>query len=446
MMIFKKSISRRTFLRGAGTALAVPMLDAMCPAFGSTLQTTPTQAKRLSFFTVPNGIIMEKWTPAGAGKEFELTPILEPLSAFKGRMLVISGLANNEARKLEFEVAGDHPRACSAYLTATHPKMTSGSDIQCGISIDQVAAKELGKRTQLPSLELGLEASAMGACESAYSCTYYNTISWSSPTTPLPMENRPRAVFERLFGDSTDPAERAARMQENRSILDFVSEDLNKLMRAVGQSDRAKLDQYFEAVRSVEQQIQVAEQQGLKDLPKYEKPIGVPEPFSNYAKLMLDLEVLAFQGDVTRVSTFMLGHEMGGRAYPELGFGDPHHSLTHHQGDKAKIAKVVEVNIFHAKLFQYFLEKMGAAPESDGSLLDHSLVFYGSALSDGNMHLYKDLPTILIAGGIDGIQGGRHIQYPAETPMANLYLSLLEKLGIHEEKFGDSTGHLDLNA
>ena len=443
-MVFKKSISRRTFLRGAGTALALPMLDAMVPAFGSTLETTSNQGKRLSFFTVPNGIIMDKWTPSTTGKGFELTPILEPLAAFKDRMLVLGGLANNEARKMEFEVAGDHPRACSAFLTATHPKMTSGSDIYCGISIDQVAARGLGKQTQLPSLELGLEQSAMGACESAYSCTYYNTISWSSPTTPLPMENRPRAVFERLFGDSTDPAERQARMEENRSILDFVSDDLKKLMGSVGQSDRAKLDQYFEAVRSVEQQITVAEGQGLKDLPKYEKPIAVPEPFSNYAKLMLDMEVLAFQGDVTRVSTFMLGHEMGGRAYPELGFGDPHHSLTHHQGDKAKIAKVVEINIFHAKLFQYFLEKMRAVPDGDGTLLDRSLVFYGGALSDGNMHLYKDLPVVLIAGGIDGIQGGRHIKYPVDTPMANLYLTLLDKLGIHEEKFGDSTGHLDL--
>ncbi len=446
MMIFKKSISRRTFLRGAGAALAVPMLDAMCPAFTSAAETESNLAKRLSFFTVPNGIIMEKWTPPTVGKGFELLPILEPLAGFKDRMLVISGLANNEARKLEFEVAGDHPRACSAYLTATHPKMTSGADIQCGISIDQVAARELGKRTPLPSLELGLEASAMGACESAYSCTYYNTISWSSPTTPLPMENRPRAVFERLFGDSTDPAERKARMEENRSILDFVSEDLNRLMRSVGTSDRAKLDQYFEAMRSVEQQIQIAEQQGVKDLPKYDKPIGVPEPFSNYAKLMLDLEVLAFQGDVTRVCTFMLGHEMGGRAYPELGFGDPHHSLTHHQGDKAKIAKVAEINVFHAKLFQYFLEKMQAATEGTGSLLDHSLVFYGSALSDGNMHLYKDLPTVLIAGGVAGLQGDRHVKYPADTPMANLYLSLLEKLGIHEQKFGDSTEHLNLES
>src|SRR6266850_1058312 len=446
MMIFKKSIPRRTFLRGTGAALALPLLDAMFPAFASAAQMASRTVSRLSFFTVPNGIIMDKWTPAAVGGGYELTPVLEPLAAFKDRILVLSGLAKNEARKLEFEIAGDHPRACSEYLTATHPKMTSGADIHCGVSVDQIAARELGKQTQLPSLEMGLEMPVVGACESAYSCVYYNTLVWSTPTTPLPMENRPRAVFERLVGDSTDPAERAARMKENRSILDLVSQDLKRLMKSVGESDRVKLDQYSDAVRSVEQQIQVAEQQSSKELPKIQKPIGIPEKFSDYAKLMLDLQVLAFQGDMTRVGTFMLGHEMGGRAYPELGFGDPHHSLTHHQGDKAKIAKVVEINIFHMKLFQYFLEKLRAVPEDGGTLLDSSLVVYGSALSDGNMHLYKDLPVLLVAGGVAGIRGGRHIRYPENTPMANLYLTLLDKLGIHVENFGDGTGKLDLAA
>jgi len=444
MMIFKKSIPRRTFLRGAGTALALPLLDAMFPAFASAAETASKTATRLSFFTVPNGIIMDKWTPGAVGNGYEITPILEPLAAFKDCILLLSGLANNEARKLEFEIAGDHPRACSAYLTATHPKMTSGADIHCGVSVDQIAARELGKHTQLPSLEIGLEIPVVGACESAYSCVYYNTIVWSTPTTPLPMENRPRAVFERLVGDSTDPTERAARMKENRSILDLVSQDLKRLMRSVGESDRAKLDQYSDAVRSVERQIQVAEQQSSKELPSMQKPIGMPEKFSDYARLMLDLQVLAFQGDMTRVSTFMLGHEMGGRAYPELGFGDPHHSLTHHQGDTAKIAKVLQINIFHAKLYQYFLEKMRSVPDGDGSLLDHSLLVYGSALSDGNMHLYKDLPVLLVAGEVAGIQGGRHIRYPEDTPMANLYLTLLDKLGVPVENFGDSTGKLEL--
>jgi hypothetical protein len=442
----KKSIARRTFLRGAGTALALPLLDAMVPAFASPAETAAKAVKRLSFFTVPNGIIMEKWTPATVGSSFELTPILEPFGPFKDRMLIIGGLANNEARKLEFEINGDHPRACSAYLTCTHPKMTSGADIRCGVSVDQIAARELGKQTQLASLEMGLESTLIGACESAYSCVYYNTIVWSTPTTPLPTENRPRAIFERLVGDTTNSAERAARLAENRSILDWVSGDLKRLMRSVGESDRFKLDQYAEAVRSVERRIQLAEEQASRELPKMEKPIGVPENFSDYAKLMLDLQVLAFQGDMTRVSTFVFGHEMTGRAYPELGFGDPHHALTHHQGDAAKIEKVLRINMFHATLFQYFLEKMQSVPEGDGTLLDHSLISYGSPLSDGNMHMHKDLPVMLIAGGVAGIRGGRHIRYTQDTPMANLYLALLEKLGIELDKFGDSTGKLDLNA
>ena len=293
---------------------------------------------------------------------------------------------------------------------------------------------------------MGLESTLIGACESAYSCVYYNTIVWSTPTTPLPTENRPRAIFERLVGDTTNAAERAARLAENRSILDWVSEDLKRLMRTVGESDRFKLDQYAEAVRSVERRIQLAEEQASRELPKIEKPIGIPEKFSDHAKLMLDLNVLAFQADMTRVSTFVFGHEMTGRAYPELGFGDPHHALTHHQGDKAKIEKVLRINIFHATLFQYFLEKMQSVVEGDGTLLDHSLISYGSPLSDGNMHLHKNLPVMLIAGGVGSIRGGRHIRYPQDTPVANLYLALLERLGIELDKFGDSTGKLDLNA
>ena len=443
MMVFQKAIPRRTFLRGAGAALALPMLDAMVPAFARA-QIATGAARRLAFFAVPNGIIMDQWTPASAGTGLSMTPVLEPMAAFRDRMVVIGGLANNEARKLEFEIAGDHPRACSAYLTATHPKMTSGADIHCGVSVDQIAAKELGRQTPLPSLEIGLETPMIGACESAYSCVYYNTLSWKGPETPLPMENRPRAVFERLVGDSTDPAGRLARIQENRSILDFVAQDLARLMRSVGQADRLKLDQYSDAIRSVEQQIQVSEQQAPRDLPDMAKPMGVPEKFSDYTKLMLDLQVLAFQGDLTRVGTFMVGHEMGGRAYPELGFGDQHHSLTHHQGDKAKIAKVIQINVFHATLYRYVLEKMRSTPEGDGSLLDRSLLVYGSPLSDGNMHLYKDLPVLLVAGAATGIAGNRHLRLPDETPMANFYLTLLDRMGVHLERFGDSTGRVSL--
>jgi hypothetical protein len=444
MFITKAHLPRRAVLRGLSASLALPLLDAMVPAFASAKQLASSRITRLSFLTVPNGIIMDQWTPAAAGSRFPLTPVLEPLRDFKNRMVLLSGLANNEARKLEFEIAGDHPRACSAYLTATHPRMTSGADIHCGVSVDQLAAKELGRDTQLPSLEIGLETPMVGACESAYSCVYYNTICWSSDTTPLPMENRPRAVFERLFGDSTDPAERVARIRENRSILDFVSRDLERLRRSIGASDRLKLDQYSDAVRSVERQIQVAEQQSAKDLPDFEKPIGVPDKFSDYAKLMLDLQVLAFQADVTRVSTFMVGHEMGGRAYPELGFGDQHHSLTHHQGDAGKIAKVIQINIFHAALYSYFLDRMESVPDGDGSLLDRSLLVYGSPLGDGNMHLYKDLPVLIVAGAATGIAGDRHVKYPENTPMANLYLTLLDRVGVHVDGFGDSTGRIEL--
>ena len=443
MMVFRKAIPRRTFLRGAGTVLALPLLDAMRPALASAADNA-TGATRLSFFAVPNGIIMNKWTPAAVGGSFPITPVLEPLAAFRDRMVVIGGLANNEARKLEFEIAGDHPRACSAYLTAAHPKMTSGADIHCGVSVDQIAANALGKQTPLPSLEIGLETPMIGACESAYSCVYYNTISWKGPETPLPMENRPRAVFERLVGDTTDPVERRVRIQENRSILDFVSDDLKRLLRSVGQSDRLKLDQYAEAIRSVEQQIQVAEQQPADRLPDIEKPIGIPEKFSDYARLMLDLQVLAFQGNITRVATFMVGHEMGGRAYPELGFGDQHHSLTHHQGDQEKIAKVLQINIFHAQLYRYFLDKMREVPDGDGSLLDHSLLVYGSPLSDGNMHLYRDLPVLLIAGAATGVAGNRYVRYADDTPMANLYLTLLDRLGVTVERLGDGTGRVTL--
>jgi hypothetical protein len=445
MMIFNKAVPRRTFLRGVGAAMALPLLDSMFPAFASAAETSAKMATRISFLTVPNGIIMDKWTPATTGANYELTPVLQPLAKFKDRFVVISGLANNQAKKYDGEIAGEHPRACSAYLTGAHPKMTSGADIHVGVSIDQVAAKELGQHTQLASLEIGLESSdTVGACESAYSCAYYNTMVWITPATPLPMENRPRAVFERLFGDtdSTDPRERAARMRENSSILDLVTDDVKRLMGRVGENDRAKLDQYLDSVRSVERRIQMAEQETSKQMPTLQKPIDVPEIFSDYCKLMFDLQVLGLQSDITRVTTFMVGHEMSNRAYPELGFGDQHHSLTHHQGDTEKIAKVIQVNIFHAKLFAYLLDKMQSIPDGDGSLLDHSLILYGGALSDGNMHLYKDLPALLVTSGIGGIKGGRHIQFPTDTPIANLYLKVLDMLGVEADQFGDSNGKL----
>jgi len=447
MMIFQKAIPRRTFLRGIGATLALPLLEGMVPAFASNLDTAGGKATRLAFVTVPNGIIMDKFTPTKEGSGFELTPVLEPLAPFRDQLLVLSGLNSNEARQLPGEIAGDHPRACSAFLTGVHPKMTSGADLRAGTSVDQIAAQELGKKTQLASLELGIEPPGiLGSCESAYSCAYYNTISWRNPTTPLPMENQPRAVFERLFGDSetTDPKERLARIRDNRSILDFVTQDASRLMRGLGPSDRTKVGQYLDAIRDVERRIQMAEEQSSRELPKLDRPVGVPATFTEHLKLMFDLEVVAFQSDLTRVGTLQVGHEMSNQAYPELGFGDPYHPLTHHQGDAEKIAKVIRCNIFHTTLLAYFLDKMRSTPDGDGSLLDHSMIVYGSPLSDGNMHLFKNLPILLLGGGGGQIKGNRHIRFPKDTPMTNLYLTLLDKLGVSVESFGDSTGKLEL--
>jgi hypothetical protein len=445
MMIFKKAIPRRAFLRGIGASVALPLLDSMVPAFAAPAE-TPV-ATRLAFFYAPNGITMDKWTPAAEGSSFELTPILKPLGAFRDRMLVLSGLDQNQGHSMPGENAGDHPRASATYLTCVHPKATSGSDLRAGTSVDQIAAKELGKHTQLASLELGIEPTEiLGTCESAYSCAYYNTICWRTPTTPLPMENNPRAVFERLFGDSesTSREERLARIQEKRSVLDFASRGVARLMRDVSSSDRVKVTQYLEAVRDVERRIQMAEEQSSRDLPSLQRPVGIPSTFTEHIKLLMDIEVLAYQCDLTRVCTVMVGHEMGLQAYPELGFTDPYHPLTHHNGDPEKVEKVIQIDIFHAKMFAYFLEKLASTPEGDGSLLDHALIVYGSGLSDGNLHLHDNLPVLLIAGQASQVTGGRHIRYPKGTPMANLYLTMMDTLGVPVERLGDSTGRLGL--
>jgi len=446
MVVFKKAIPRRTFLRGVGATLALPVLDAMTPA----MTAATTRPIRMAFLQTPNGIfnLRNEWTPKAVGPNFELTRTLEPLAAFKDRMLVISGLDNQQAAGLTGEVGGDHPRACTAWLTGTHAKMTSGADLRAGISVDQIAAKEFGKHTQLASLEMGLESGeVVGACESAYGCAYYDTISWRNETTPLPMENRPRAIFERLFGDAgTDPKARLALRQEDRSILDAINSDVRRLRMKVGGTDRGKIDQYLEAVRDVERRMQLAERQGENELNvTIGSPVGAPEVFSDYFKLMADLMVLAWQTDMTRVITFQMGHEMSGRAYPELGFGDAHHPCTHHQGDPEKQEKTTKINILHTKMLSYYLGQLKATADGDGSLLDHSMILYGAGLSDANLHLYTDLSLLLVAGGVGGIKGGQHVRYPLRTPMANLLLTMLDKANVpHVEKLGDSTARLDL--
>src|SRR3954451_15552507 len=446
MVITKKYIPRRTFLRGAGAVLALPVLDAMTPA----LSAETARPIRLGFVQVPNGImnLKNEWAPKAEAPLTEMTRILEPLADLKDHMTLISGLDSQQAAGLNFEVGGDHPRACTAWLTGTHAKMTSGADLRAGISVDQIAAREFGKYTQLASLEIGLESpEVVGACESAYGCAYYNTIAWRNETSPLPMENRPRAVFERLFGESgtTSPEVRMALRAEDRSILDAILSDVRRLRGKLGGADRGKIDQYLEAIRDVERRMQLADKQGDREIPQIEGPAGAPEVFSEYFKLMTDLLVLAWQTDMTRVITFMMGHEMSSRAYPEVGFGDAHHPNTHHQGDPEKIEKTVKINTFHTKMLSYYLDRLRSTSDGDGSLLDHSLILYGAALSDANLHLYTDLPLLLMGGGVAGIKGGQHVRYPKRTPLSNLLLAMLDKSNVpREDHLGDSVKALDL--
>ena len=447
MVVFKKAIPRRTFLRGLGATVALPLLDSMIPAFASTLAPAGGSNIRLGFLYVPNGIIMDKWTPATEGKGFEITPTLVPLAPFKDQLLVLSGLAHNTGKALEGEGGGEHARASAVFLTGAHPKKTEGADLRAGISVDQVAAQHLGKETQLASLELAVDSNdVVGTCDIGYSCAYSNTLCWRTPTTPVLMENSPRLVFERMFGDSdtTNPAARRAKAKEDHSILDLVRGDVGRLLKEISPDDRGKLTEYFDAIRDIERRIQLAEEQSFQEMPSLERPIGVPAIFSEHAKLMLDLQVLAYQCDLTRVVTFMIGREQNTRVYSELGMSDSYHPLTHHQGDTKKIEKVTQIDHLHTQLVAYFLEKMRATRDGDGSLLDHSMIVYGSALSDGNLHVHNDLPILLAGGGGGKIKGGRHIRYPQDTPTTNLYLTLLETAGVSVDTLGDSTGKLEL--
>ena len=442
MIVLKKAIPRRAFLRGAGAALALPFLDSMVPAFAAA-----NAPVRMGFFYVPNGINMRKWTPAAEGTGFALTPTLEPLAPFRNQLVVLTGLDSNQANALPGEGGAFHTRTTSAYLTGVHPKLTKGTDIQLGVSVDQIAAMRLGQETQLSSMELALDnGDPAGICEGELTCAYAN-LSWRSSTTPLPMENRPRAVFERLFGDSetTDSAARRAQIQESRSILDSVREEVGRLNGKLHSKDRAKLSEYLDAIRDTERRIQIAEQQASRELPTLTRPGGsIPSTFEDYAKLMFDLEVLAFQTDLTRVCTFMLAHESSVRTYPEIGVPEAHHAVSHDRGDVSLMEKKAQIDAYHVKLFSYFVGKLASTPDGDGSLLDHSMLVYGAGMSDGNMHLNQDLPVALIGGAGGKLKGGRHLRYAKGTPITNLYLRMLDTLGVQVENLGDSTGKLEL--
>ena len=390
---------------------------------------------------------MDRWTPAGEGTGFAFAPTMKALEPFREDLLVLSGLAQVNGRALG-DGSGDHARAGATWLTGVHPKKTEGADIHAAISADQIAARDLGKFTQLSSLEIGLEAPTLaGSCDTGYSCAYTNTISWRSPTTPNPMEVNPRAVFERLFGeaDSTDPAARLASLSEQRSILDYVAADVSRLKSRLGASDSRKLTEYLEAIRDIERRIQKAEERSASvKLPEMERPSSIPEEFEEHARLMMDLMVIAYQTDMTRVISCMLAREGSNRSYRSIGVPDGHHSVTHHQGDPEKIEKTTKINQLHAQTFAYLLQKMHSTPDGDGTLLDHSMMLYGSSISDGNAHTHDNLPIVLVGGACGQIKGGRHVVFPKETPMNNLLLTMLSKAGVHTPgELGDSNGFLD---
>jgi hypothetical protein len=443
MIVTGKHLPRRTFLKGLGAAVALPMLDAMTPAFAApALKQAPT---RLAFTYIPNGVTLEAWTPAVGGRDFEFTRILKPLEGLREHTLVITGLAQQNANALA-DGAGDHARAAACYLTGVHPRKTAGADIQAGVSVDQIAAGAIGGDTRYPSIELGCDESrTVGNCDSGYSCAYTNSLSWRSPTSPMPPETNPRLAFERLFGGidaGLDPATRAIRRRERRSILDVVAARTNALVGSLGPSDRRKMDEYLTSVREIERRIEIAERDTREVTPDFEMPSGVPVLFADYASLMFDMQAIALQADLTRVSTLMLGREGSLRTYPEIGVPDPHHPLTHHRDNPEWIEKVTKVNVLHMELFAKFVAKLAATPDGDGTLLDHSIVVYGSGIADGNKHTHEDLPVV-VAGHGGGLLGGRHLVYPTNTPMTNFYLTMLDRIGVKEETIGDSTGRVE---
>ena len=444
MFITKKHLPRRTVLRGLGAAVALPLLDAMVPAATATARTAAAPVKRLGVFYVPNGMSMPYWFPRAEGPLEKLPPTLRALDHLKERVLLCGGLDDEPANLVKG--GGDHARSAGTFLTGVPFRITSGADVHAAVSMDQIAARELSKETQIASLELGIESNAMvGNCDGGASCAYTNTIAWRTPTTPLPIENDPRAVFERLFGTSgsTDPRARRERLRRDRGILDAVGAELKDLGSVIGPGDRVKLDEYLDALRDVERRIRMAEEQSARELPVVDQPVGVPGGYEEHARLMMDLLALAYQTDLTRVATFMLAREVSGRAYPEIGVSDSHHPLSHHQDEPAKLERLHRINEHHFRQFAYLVDKLAALPEGDGAMLDSTLFLYGTGISDSNTHFHDDLPIALVGGKAAGIDGGRYVRYAADTPLTNLHVTILEKLGTPIEALGDSTGKLD---
>ena len=438
--ITKKYLSRRTLLRGMGVSVALPLLDSMIPAQTPLARTAATSKSRLSCIYVPHGATMDKWTPAADGKGFAFTETLSPLEKFRDRVSIVSNLAHPAAGGVGSDAGADHARSAAVFLSGVHPEQGS---IHVGSTIDQIAAQRIGQDTPLPSIELSIEEVAL-SCGSGYACAYSNTISWKTPTIPLPMENNPQVVFEKLFGDGSNNADRLARKQQSRSLLDSVMDQVTSLQRELPASDRTRLGEYLDDVREIERRIQKAENQIPADLKLPEAPVGVPESFDEHFKIMFDLQVLAFRAEITRVATLMYARDTSGAVYPQSGIRDGFHVASHHSNNRANMDKFALINKYHVEMLAYFLDKLKSTPDGDGNLLDHSMVLYGSSMSNGNQHDHDPLPIVLAGGASGQLSGGRHMTYAPHTPMSNLLLSMLDKLGIQADKHGDSTGKLEI--
>lgn len=438
MFLTKKAIPRRTFLRNAQSALALPLLDAMIPAASAWAQTPAKPVSRLGFVFIPMGCDHSRWTPPGQRLD-DLSPILSPLQPVKDQLTVITNL------RLPNAYPGTHDTSNSAFLSAASAKHTESSDYFSGTTVDQIAAREIGRETQVASLELAMDLNPLaGVCNNGYSCVYQNCLSWSSPTTPLPSEAHPRVVFERLFGEGGNAAARRAALRNRTSLLDSFTTEIARFKQCVGAPDRVRLDQYLDSVRQVEREIERAEQ-AVNDnkTPDLDRPIGVPAAFADHAKLMFDLQILAFQADLTRIITFQFTREQSNRTYPEIGVRDPHHPTSHHGNDPAKVAKIAKINTYHVSLFSDFLQRMKATPDGDGSLLDHSVYLYGSGMGNPSLHDHENLPILVAGGAATRLKGGRHIRFEKGTNLANLHLTLLDRVGIHLDSFVDSTARVE---
>jgi Protein of unknown function (DUF1552) len=439
MIVTKMALPRRTFLRGMGTALALPLLDAMVPALSAVAQTAASPVRRLGFVYIPMGMNAAAWTPALEGHITDLSPSLGPLAPVLDQLTIFTNLELRNAY-----TTGNHASANCAFLSCVKAKRTEGTDYQLGTTVDQLAAQSIGKATPIPSLELGTDLIAqVGNCDNGYACAYQNNLSWSSATTPLPTEADPRVVFERLFGDGGKPDQRRAELKKSGSILDWMTNDLARLQKELGPGDRTRLDQYLDSVREVERRIQQAERQSdVTPLPDLERPATVPAAWEDHVKLMFDLQLLAMQADLTRIITFQLARETSTRTYPQIGVPEPHHPVSHHTNDPEKLAKLARINAYHVSLFASFVEKLQATPDGDGSLLDHSMYLLGSGMGNPDIHNHTNLPIVLAGGRTSKKKGARHIRYEQPTPLANLHLTLLEKVGVRLDTFADSSGKI----